>query len=1501
MKKIHSFILPIIAVILFTTCQKDYDLPEGNNKVELAAITVDSVSYFLARVSSRLVSTGGYNITAHGICWSTTSNPDITKEHKSNGQTSKPVNIKDTLINLQPGKKYYIRSYATIATGTVYGLQNEFITLKTGRPVSVTDTLNEITYNTARCKGIVVADSGLMVTKRGICWSITPNPTLTNNYDTTGIGLGSYAIKLDTLIPSTTYYVRAFAVNDSGTSYGIQKSFITVAQTSPILTTSQITNVKTTTAVSGGTITSDGGAPVTARGVCWGTATNPTIANSHTSDGSGIGNFISNLAGLTPNTQYYVRAYATNAIGTSYGNQLDFITSPIVFPLLTTVEISNVTINAAESGGNITSDGGATITARGICWSLTTSPSINDSHTTNGTGTGIFTSNMTGLANNTTYYVRAYATNIAGTAYGNQLSFTTLATVNIPTVTTAAVSGITPNSAVSGGNVTSTGGASVIVRGVCWSTSSNPTIDSDHTTDGSGTGTFISNLSGLSPTTTYYVRAYATNSAGTAYGQQISFPTTSVTLPTVSTATITGITPNSAVGGGNVTASGGANVTARGVCWSTSQTPVITGSHTSDGTGTGTFISNISGLSATTTYYVRAYATNSVGTAYGSQLSFTTTSSATIPTVTTTTVTAITSSTATSGGNVTSTGGATVFVRGVCWSTSQYPTTSANYTSDGSGTGTFVSGISGLSANTLYYVRAYATNNIGTAYGNQVSFTTLSSVFTCGNSITINHVAGSLAPVSKTVTYGTVTNIPGETTKCWITSNLGADHQATAVDDATEASAGWYWQFNRKQGYKHDGTTRTPNTTWITSINENLDWQAVNDPCAIELGSGWRLPTNTEWTNVDATGAWTDWNGPWYSGLKLHAAGCVGNSDGSLINRGSGGYYWSGTQGDATYGSALNFSNAGSNMVLNYDKSNGFSARCLSGGTGTSIPTLTTASISNVTSNSATGGGDITNDGGASVTVRGACWSTSQNPTTADAYTTDGSGTGTFVSNITGLNASTTYYVRAYATNSVGTAYGNEITFTTSSNSCSGISSIIYEGKTYNVVSIGTQCWFKENLNVGTKIIGSLYQSNNSIKEKYCYNDLESNCDIYGGMYQWAEMVQYLNGATNTTSWNPVPTGNIQGLCPSGWHVPSDGEWTILTTFLGGEAIAGGKLKETGTIHWTIPNTGATNESGFTGLPGGYHGDGMAVPYNGINNAGLWWCSSETNGGSGAFLRSLDYSNILAARSGDGKSDAMSVRCVKNESSQGSLPTLTTTNISTVTQTTAASGGNITDDGGATVTARGVCWSTVQYPSISDAHTSDGSGTGIFVSSITGLIANTTYYLRAYATNSEGTAYGNGVSFTTLSFSIGQNYGGGIIFYIDGTGQHGLISAITDQNAGAEWGCQGISIPGTSSFIGTGQANTSAIINGCGTAGIAARICYDLALNGYYDWFLPSKDELNQMYLQQSLIGVFVSYYYWSSSEYNSANAWSQDFGSGSQNASFGKVGTFNVRAIRAF
>jgi len=201
--------------------------------------------------------------------------------------------------------------------------------------------------------------------------------------------------------------------------------------------------------------------------------------------------------------------------------------------------------------------------------------------------------------------------------------------------------------------------------------------------------------------------------------------------------------------------------------------------------------------------------------------------------------------------------------------------------------------------------------------------------WTCGiSTLTINHViTGGVAPVNKITTYSTVTNIPGETSKCWITKNLGATHQATAVGDATEASAGWYWQFNRKQGYKHDGSTLTPSWT-ITSIDENFDWQTANDPCNLELGIEWRLPTYTEWYNVDNTGDWINWNGPWDSGLKMHAAGYLNYSNGSLDYRGVYGNYWSSTRNNADHGLGLYF-NGGSSFMDFGNKAYGFSARCV--------------------------------------------------------------------------------------------------------------------------------------------------------------------------------------------------------------------------------------------------------------------------------------------------------------------------------------------------------------------------------------------------------------------------------------------------------------------------------------------------------------------------------------------------------------------------------------------
>lgn len=196
-------------------------------------------------------------------------------------------------------------------------------------------------------------------------------------------------------------------------------------------------------------------------------------------------------------------------------------------PQLTTTTLTNITLNTASSGGNITSDGGEAVIERGIVWNTSTSPTTTlTTKTTNGAGTGIFSSTITNLIPSSTYFVRAYASNSLGTAYGNELSFTTGAIV-LPTVSTTAITNITTNSAVSGGNITANGGGTITALGVVWDTTQNPTIAlTTKTTVGIGLGNFISNISNLTPGITYYVRAYATNNVGTAYGTEVNFTTT---------------------------------------------------------------------------------------------------------------------------------------------------------------------------------------------------------------------------------------------------------------------------------------------------------------------------------------------------------------------------------------------------------------------------------------------------------------------------------------------------------------------------------------------------------------------------------------------------------------------------------------------------------------------------------------------------------------------------------------------------------------------------------------------------------------------------------------------------------------------------------------------------------------------------------------------------------------------------------------------------------------
>jgi hypothetical protein len=253
-------------------------------------------------------------------------------------------------------------------------------------------------------------------------------------------------------------------------------------------------------------------------------------------------------------------------------------------------------------------------------------------------------------------------------------------------------------------------------------------------------------------------------------------------------------------------------------------------------------------------------------------------------------------------------------------------------------------------------------------------------------------------------------------------------------------------------------------------------------------------------------------------------------------------------------------------------------------------------------------------------------------------------------------------------------------------------------------------------------------------------------------------------------------------------------------------------------------------------------------------------------------------------------------------------PTIVTHPILSISRTKAVSGGQITGFGNSPIFARGICWSLNPNPTTANQYTIDSSGIGSFSSSMTGLLPTTTYYVRAYATNGSGTSYGNELSFTTDSIPIvGDSYQGGIVAYILNSSDsgynpltlHGLIAAPSDQGK-VEWGCFPAYLGGTATIIGSGQGNTIAIMNSCPTLGIAARLCDDLVLNGYSDWYMPSQDELSKLYLNRSVIGGFVPSYYYSSSEESPGNAYYLLFSDGSQGAT-AKFNTNYVRAIRSF
>lgn len=338
------------------------------------------------------------------------------------------------------------------------------------------------------------------------------------------------------------------------------------------------------------------------------------------------GKWVTQVNYLEKCTKYYYRYEFYNGYNLMWTEISSFTTADQHDkPTVETVGVDNITMTTATVEGNVVNDGGSAVTERGICYSIYENPTLSDSVLLAGTGIGRYTCEMTNLVHATTYYIRAFATNSEGTSYGEVLTMRTVEHPSLATVTTDEVSDITINTAVCGGNVLNDGFAEVTERGICYATHEEPTVFDYKVDGGEGLGLFQCRMSGLEMLTTYYVRAYAKNSEGYAYGNEVSFVTADETnLPEVITHEVSDFNHFYAIGGGEVVANGGLDIIERGICWSTSHNPTTTGNKLTAGGGMGNYECRMSYLYGNTTYYVRAFAANAAGMAYGNEVTFTT-------------------------------------------------------------------------------------------------------------------------------------------------------------------------------------------------------------------------------------------------------------------------------------------------------------------------------------------------------------------------------------------------------------------------------------------------------------------------------------------------------------------------------------------------------------------------------------------------------------------------------------------------------------------------------------------------------------------------------------------------------------------------------------------------------------------------------------------------------------------------------------------------------------
>ena len=719
----------------------EVDFGELKPQVKTESATNINLADGTATLNGTIVSVGDPAYTERGFVYATVHNPTV----EENADTKKVVPGTDSgafsinVSGLVLNTLYYVRAYATNSQGTVYGEEKELDMTGT-LPVVTTAAVSGISIEsgTATFKGTIEELGDPAYTERGFVYGLTHNPTIDDTKRiVSGNASGVFSANISELVRNKIYYIRAYATNAVGTSYG-EEVVLDFTAVMPVVNTSAVTakNIGAGTATFNGTIVSVGDPSYTERGFVYALTHSPTIDDTKkVVSGNGTGTFSANVTGLSVNKIYYIRAYATNVEGTVYGTEVSADFSAIM-PVVNTSAVTarNIGAGSATFNGTVVSIGDPAYTERGFAYGLTHNPTIDGTKkVVSGNGTGAFSANVTGLAMNNIYYVRAYAKNTVDTVYGTEVSVDFSAIMPVVTTNAATSINLAAGTATLNGKIESIGDPAYTERGFAYGTVHNPTIE-DNTkkvADGTGTGDFSANASGLVLNNVYYIRAYAKNSHGVSYGEEITldFKGTLATVKTSATTNVS-IASKTATFNGSIETVGDPAYSERGFVYGLTHNPNIVDDtkKTALGSGAGTFSASVTNLEMNKTYYIRAYATNLQGTAYGNEVTLN--FNAVPASVTTNSVSNIDATTATLSGNITAIGDPAYTEKGFVYSKTPNPTTSNNKVKvSGSGSGTFTYNLTGLEIQETYYVKAYVISNNNVIYGSEVSFYTESPYY----------------------------------------------------------------------------------------------------------------------------------------------------------------------------------------------------------------------------------------------------------------------------------------------------------------------------------------------------------------------------------------------------------------------------------------------------------------------------------------------------------------------------------------------------------------------------------------------------------------------------------------------------------------------------------------------------------------------------------------------------------------------------------------------------